>query len=136
MPDKLHCIALYYININITLYYIASFYNLCCDRCMFWRHIDFNTNTFGFLILVLNFSPRLYLHFLKVLFIGDDPHLLQQDDGDHLLGQHSPCGGETVHVKKMALKSFINVVAFVEKSPFKTWTFVLYLFFSKKNSCA
>ena len=34
-------------------------------------------------------------------YSGGDPHLLQQGDGehhnDHLLGQHSPGGGERVH---------------------------------------
>ena len=47
-------------------------------------------------------SPRLYLHFQDVLF-GDDPHLLQLNGGDHILGQHSPCGGERVHIASKAV---------------------------------
>ena len=56
------------------------------------------------LVLVLNFSTSFFLllSFPAGALSGDDPHLLQQGDGDHL-GQHSPCGGERVHVASKAV---------------------------------
>ena len=57
--------------------------------------------------LAFGTGPKLFtpvvLAFPEGAFIGDDPHLLQQDDGDHLLGKHSPCGGEMVHVASKAI---------------------------------
>ena len=51
----------------------------------------------------LELFPHFFLAFPAGALRGDDPHLLQQGDGDHLLDQHSPCGKERVHVSSTAL---------------------------------
>ena len=51
----------------------------------------------------LELFPHVVLAFSADALSGDNPHLLQQGDGDHLLGQHSPCGGERVHVASKAV---------------------------------
>ena len=33
-----------------------------------------------------------------IAFPAGDLHMLRQGDGDHLLDQHTHCGGESVHV--------------------------------------
>ena len=43
-------------------------------------------------------SPYVVHAFPAGALSGDDFRLLQQGDGDHLLDQHSPCGGERVRV--------------------------------------
>ena len=51
----------------------------------------------------LELFPHVVLAFPASALSGDDPHLLQQGDGDYLLNQHSPCGGERVHVASTAV---------------------------------
>ena len=51
----------------------------------------------------LELFPHVVLAFPAGALSGDDRYLLQQGDGDHLLDQHSPCGGERMHVASTAV---------------------------------
>ena len=80
-----------------------NYLKLCYDGCMFWRNIDCTTNT----LVVgtgLELSPKVVLVFSAGALSGDNPHMLQQGDGDHLLlEQNYSCGGERGHVASKAV---------------------------------